>query len=42
MSKKALTLKELQTIELEILKAYHDFCVEHNLTYYLDNILILL
>ena len=35
MSKKPLSLKELQTIELEILKAYHNFCVEHNLTYYL-------
>lgn len=35
MSKKALTLKQLQQIELDILTAFHNFCQEHGLRYYL-------
>lgn len=33
---KLLTLKEMQDLELEILKDFHQFCVTHNLTYSLD------
>lgn len=33
---KLLTLKEMQDLELEILKDFHQFCVSHNLTYSLD------
>lgn len=36
MSGKALTLKELQQVELNILQAFHDFCQEHHLRYYLS------
>lgn len=36
MSKKPLTLKELQQTELNILQAFHDFCQEHHLRYYLS------
>ena len=32
---KELSLPELKEIELEILKAFHAFCVEHDLRYYL-------
>ncbi len=33
MSKKPLTLRELQQLELEILKSFHSFCEEHQLQY---------
>lgn len=36
MSKRLMTLEELQGVELEILKAFHDFCQEHQLRYYLS------
>lgn len=36
MSKKRMTLKELQEMELGILKSFHNFCEEHNLRYYLS------
>ena len=32
---KDLTLRELQQVELEILKCFHNFCEENKLTYYL-------
>ncbi len=32
---RAITLQELKDIELEILKAFHSFCEENGLTYYL-------
>ena len=35
MDKKPLSLKELQQIELEILKVFHDFCSKNDLKYFL-------
>ena len=35
MGKRRLTLKELQQVELDILKSFHSFCLEHNLRYYM-------
>lgn len=35
MQGKSLTLKELQQVELSILKTFHNFCEKHNLRYYL-------
>ena len=35
MSKKLMTLKELQQTELEILEVFHNFCEKHGLRYYL-------
>lgn len=35
MRKESLKLRELQEIELAILKAFHDFCEKNNLRYYL-------
>ncbi len=35
MERKPLSLKELQQVELDIMQAYHDFCAEHGLRYYL-------
>lgn len=34
---KRVDLREMQMIELGILKEFHRFCVEHNLTYYLSS-----
>lgn len=34
---KELSLQELKEIELEILKAFHSFCVENNIRYFLSN-----
>ncbi len=34
--RKLMTLKEMQDLELEILKDFHQFCVTHDLTYSLD------
>ena len=28
-----LTIKEVQNVLLEMMKALHDFCVKHNITY---------
>ena len=36
MAKRPMTVKELQETELEILKAFHRFCEEHHLRYYLS------
>lgn len=35
MEKRLMTLKELQQVETEMLQAFHDFCEEHGLRYYL-------
>ena len=35
MSKKRMTVQELQQVELGILKSFHNFCEEHGLRYYL-------
>ncbi|MBQ9761481.1 MAG: LicD family protein [Oscillospiraceae bacterium] len=34
---KELTLQELKEIELDILKVFHAFCVEHNIRYFLSH-----
>lgn len=35
MSRRAMTLRELQEVELEILKLFHNFCEKNQLRYYL-------
>ena len=35
MERIPLTLKELQQVELDIMQAFHDFCQQHGLRYYL-------